>query len=255
MIKTLKYFLFSSILSSFVVAPLLHAQEQDPYKVVQKTTEDVLAIIKDAKGYYQTDPQRFNNEVTAVMEKVVDFDDFSRGVMGSYASERRFQSLKTDAEKTAFRERIQRFSTTFKKGLVETYGNGLLRFNGEKIQTLPPRKGDNPASGSVSVVQNVYNSSGKPYTVQYSMRRNKAGEWKLYNVIIEGINLGLTYRNQFAAAAEQNRGDLDKVIANWDVEPAAIEKIKPGAAAEPVNTDPAKKEPATKASNNNEKDQ
>lgn len=231
MTNLIRRFLFSSIVCSLALASFARAAEQapyqqDPYQVVQKTTEQVLAIIKDAKGYYQQDPQRFQKEVTSVMEKTVDFDDFARGVMGSYASERRYQALKTDEEKAAFRERIQRFSTTFKRGLVETYAGGLLNFNGEKIQSLPPRKGDNPASGSVSVIQNIYNASGKPYVIQYSMRRNKAGEWKLYNVIIEGINLGLTYRNQFAAAAEQYRGDIDKVIANWQVEPQEIKKIK-----------------------------
>lgn len=231
MANMIKRFLFSSILCSLALTSLVRAAEQDPYQVVQQTTEQVLAIIKDAKGYYQKDPQRFQKEVTAVMEKSVDFDDFARGVMGSYASERRYQALKTDEEKAAFRERIQRFSASFKQGLVETYAGGLLNFNGEKVQSLPPRKGDNPASGSVSVMQNIYNASGKPYVIQYSMRRNKAGEWKLYNVIIEGINLGLTYRNQFAAAAEQYRGDIDKVIANWQVEPQNIDKIKAGGTA------------------------
>lgn len=223
-----KRILFSGILCCLAAASFARAAERDPYQVVQQTTEQVLAIIKDAKSYAQTDPKRFHSEVVGVMEKVVDFDDFARGVMGSYGSERRYQSLKTDAEKAAFRERIQRFSSTFKQGLVQTYANGLLNFNGERIESLPPRKGDKPETGSVSVMQHIYNASGKPYVIQYSMRRNKAGEWKLYNVIIEGINLGLTYRNQFASAAEQYHGDLDKVIANWQVEPQNIEKIKAG---------------------------
>lgn len=236
MTQAIKRFLVASIFSGLAVVSFASAAEpvapasdqQDPYKVVQQTTEKVLAIIKDARGYYQKDPQRFHGEVTGVMENVVDFDDFARGVMGSYGSERRYQALKTDAEKAAFRERIQRFSSTFKKGLVETYAGGLLNFNGERIESLPPRKGDNLASGSVAVMQNIYNASGKPYVIQYSMRRNKTGEWKLYNVIIEGINLGLTYRNQFASSAEQNHGDLDKVIATWQVEPQAVKKIKAG---------------------------
>jgi phospholipid transport system substrate-binding protein len=63
------------------------------------------------------------------------------------------------------------------------------------------------------------------------MRRNRAGEWKLNNVVIEGINLGQTYRSQFASAADQNRGDLDKVIANWKVEP----QVADGATKETKN--------------------
>jgi hypothetical protein len=44
-------------------------------------------------------------------------------------------------------------------------------------------------------------------------------------VIIEGINLGQTYRNQFAAAVDQNHGDIDKVITNWRVEPQTDAKV------------------------------
>lgn len=202
-----------------------NAAAQDPYQVVQQTTERVLAIVKEAKGYADKDPERFNKQVAGTLDEVVDFDAFARGVMGSYASAQRYQALTSDQEKAAFRERIQRFSTTFKQGLVQTYARGLLKFNGEKIETLPPRKGDDVATGSVAVVQNIYGAADKPYVVQYSMRRNKDGDWKLQNVIIEGINLGQTYRSQFASAADQYHGDLEQVIANWHVEPKT-----PGAA-------------------------
>lgn len=202
----------------------------DPYQIVQQTTERVLAIVKDAKGYADKDPDRFNNQVATVLDEVVDFDSFARGVMGTYASAQRYNALTTDAEKAAFKERIQRFSTTFKHGLVQTYAKGLLKFNGEKIETLPPQKGDDASAGSVAVVQNIYGSADKPYVVQYSMRRNKDGIWKLQNVIIEGINLGQTYRSQFASAADQYHGDLEKVIANWTVEPQVGGEAKAGAA-------------------------
>ncbi|MES2673915.1 MAG: ABC transporter substrate-binding protein [Pseudomonadota bacterium] len=228
--------IFSGVMlcSGFVVAQA-NAATEDPYQVVQQTTEQVLAIVKEAKGYAQKEPERFHKEVTTVLDKVVDFDHFARGVMGSYASAQRYKALTSDAEKAAFNDRIQRFSSTFKKGLIDTYANGLLNFNGQKIETLPLRKGDNLASGAVSIVQNIYNDTGKPYVIQYSMRRTKVGEWKLQNLIIEGINLGLTYRSQFAESADLNKGDLDKVIANWKVEPKVASEIKAEASAATSN--------------------
>jgi phospholipid transport system substrate-binding protein len=190
----------------------------DPYKIVEQTTAQVLEIVNEAKKNSEKNTELFQKNVMAVLDKVIDFDDFARGVMGTYASERRYQMLKTDAEKTLFRERIQWFSSSFKQGLVKTYANSLLNFSGEKIETLPPRKGDDPATGSVTILQNFYSTSGKTYVIQYSMRRNKSGEWKLKNLIVEGINIGLIYRNQFAAAAEQYRDDIGKVIEHWNVE-------------------------------------
>lgn len=201
------------------LAPLASgASEQDPYKVVQQTTERVIAIINDGKHYYEKDPDRFNAQVQAAMDEAVDFDGFARGVMGPYASAQRYQALKTEEEKAAFRDQVRRFTETFKRGLVETYAKGLLKFNGQRIETLPPRPGQS-SGDSVSVVQNIYGSADKPYVVQYTLRKDRDGGWRVRNVMIEGINLGQTYRNQFAAAAEQNRGDIDKVIATWHVEP------------------------------------
>ena len=191
----------------------------EPYQIVQQTTEQVIAIIRDGKSYYDKDPARFNQQIETVMNKVVDFESFARGVMGPYAGAQRYQALTSEQEKNDFRARIARFSETFKHGLVETYAKGLLKFDGQKIETLPPHKGDDVASGSVAVLQNIYGAADKPYVVQYSMRRNRDGVWKLQNVIIEGINLGQTYRSQFAAAADHYHGDLEQVIANWHVEP------------------------------------
>jgi len=35
------------------------------------------------------------------------------------------------------------------------------------------------------------------------------------NVIVEGVNLGQTYRSQFAEAVEKNKGDVDYVVDHW----------------------------------------
>lgn len=209
--------------------------QDDPYQVVQHTTEQVLDIIKGAKADYKKDPQKFNQQVTVLLEEVIDFDKFARGVMGRYASGQHYQTLKTEAEKTAFKQQVKSFSATFKRGIVDTYAKGLFDFNGQNIKTMPSRKGDDIESGAVTVMQKIYNASGKPYVIQYSMRRNKSGEWKLNNLIVEGINLGLTYRNQFAVSADLYKGDIDKVIANWQVEPNAAALKSNSSTTAPVN--------------------
>jgi len=211
-----------------VAAPV----QDDPYQVVQQTTEQVLDIIKGAKADYKKDPQKYNKQVTTLLEKVIDFDKFARSVMGRYGSDQHYKSLTTETEKATFNQQRNDFSTTFKRGIVDTYAKGLFDFNGQNIKTLPARKGDDLASGAVTVMQYIYNASGKPYVIQYSMRRNKSDEWKLNNLIIEGINLGLTYRNQFAVSADRYKGDIDKVIANWQVAPeiAALKSSAPAKA-------------------------
>lgn len=192
----------------------------DPYALVQSTTDRVMNIIEEAKTYYDEEPQRFYHEIEQVLADVVDFDSFSRGVMGAYASKKGYMALKTKEEKKAYLARMNRFSETFKNGLVQTYAKGLLAFNGNKIEILPPKDGEDVTSdSSVTVQQNIYGDADKPYVVRYKLRQNRDGQWKLRNVTIEAINLGKVYQSQFRSAAKQYEGDIDKVIDNWTVDP------------------------------------
>ena len=47
------------------------------------------------------------------------------------------------------------------------------------------------------------------------MARKKTGEWMVVNVVINGINLGKTFRNQFVQSAQRSGGDIDQVIDGW----------------------------------------
>lgn len=199
----------------------------DPYQLVQQTSQSVLDFVRTVSADYEKDPGRFNAQVLAIMDPVVDFDYFARSVMGTYASDAKYNALKTDAEKQAFKENVQRFSNLFKQGLVDTYGKYLFKFSGEKIETVPARKGDDVSKGFVAVLQNIQTGKNKPFVVQYSMRKNSAGDWKLQNVIVEGINLGQTYRTQFAQAADKYHGDLTAVINNWQVAPQTALEATP----------------------------
>ena len=48
------------------------------------------------------------------------------------------------------------------------------------------------------------------------MGQYKDGVWRLRNLIIETINLGEIYRNQFSALAKEAGNDLDVVISRWN---------------------------------------
>ncbi|ARN76398.1 toluene tolerance protein [Oceanicoccus sagamiensis] len=200
--------------------PAAAQQAPSANDVVQATTDRVMKIITDAQVYYETDPNRFYLEIEAVLADVVDFNSFARGVMGPYASKKQYMALKTPEEKNAFKGRMKRFADTFKDGLVQTYAKGLLAFNGNRIEVLPPAEGA-ATEGSVTVIQHIYGESEKPYVVQYKMRKNRSGEWKLRNVTIEAINLGKVYQSQFSSAAKQYNGDIDAVIDNWSVDPTS----------------------------------
>ena len=45
-------------------------------------------------------------------------------------------------------------------------------------------------------------------------KSRKDNQWKLLNVIINGVNLGNTFRSQFDQAMKKE-ANLDRVIDNW----------------------------------------
>lgn len=204
----------------FSVALQAVAANVGPDQVISSATDEVMGVITEAKGYYEKEPDRYFSNIAVVLDKFVDFDDFSRAVMGGFASEKRLQSLPSDAERARAEEQIDRFAAVFKAGLVQTYGKGFLAFGGEKVEIADSRL--SPDGNDAQVLQLVYGIAEKPYEIRYSLRKNDAGEWKLRNVVIEAINLGKIYRNQFLSAAKKYRGDVDQVIDNWVVEEAAI---------------------------------
>ncbi|MGH8421055.1 MAG: MlaC/ttg2D family ABC transporter substrate-binding protein, partial [Pseudomonas fluorescens] len=65
-----------------------------------------------------------------------------------------------------------------------------------------------------SVAMTVKGSNGAIYPVSYTLEKIN-GEWKLRNVIINGINIGKLFRDQFADAMQRNGNDLDKTINGW----------------------------------------
>ena len=59
-------------------------------------------------------------------------------------------------------------------------------------------------------------SSSDSFITKFSVYKNKLGEYKIINIIIDGINLGLTFRNQFQDNLANNNMDLDKAIETWE---------------------------------------
>ena len=183
------------------------------HDVVRETTGQVMAVVEEAQGYVEEDPERYFEEIQGILDGVVDFRGFARGVMGPYATSDRYRSL-DEAGRAQLREQLDRFSEVMRTGMVRTYGKGLLAFSGSSIEISKPSL-DEAQQSKVSVEQLIFSDDAQSYVVMYQMGRDKQGDWKLRNMIIESINLGEIYRNQFQSAARKENGDLDAVIDQW----------------------------------------
>jgi phospholipid transport system substrate-binding protein len=205
-----------------VAGPVLAEDPPQAFEIIQTTTNQVMEIVDAGQDYAADDPERYYAQLQTILDEVVDFSGFARGVMGPYASKQRYDSLDTEGKKQ-MRSQMERFTETIRIGLVRTYGKGLLAFGGSRVEVQKPPS-EPEGSNKISIMQLIYNDTAEPYVIHYQMRRNRAGQWKLRNLIVEKINLGQIYRNQFQAAARDADGNIDFVVANWtdtEVDPEA----------------------------------
>ncbi len=192
---------------------LAQGGNQSPHEVVNETTQDVMAAVAEAGSYVDKDPERYYQQVQAILDPVIDFRGFARSVMGPYASSERYRSLDA-AGQALLREQLDRFTEVMRLGLVRTYSKGLLAYGGSRIEVMAAADPDAVAN-KASVKQLVYSGQPEPYVLIYQMGRANSGEWQLRNIVIEGVNLGEIYRNQFEASARKHNGDLNAVIDSW----------------------------------------
>ena len=188
-------------------------EERNAYEVIEQTTDRVMSVVEEAKGYADKNPERYFNELQSVLDGVVDFGYFARAVMGPYASRQRYESLSEEGREE-LRRQVSRFTEVIRENLVRTYGKGLLAFGGSKVEIQRPSE-PQELGDKAEITQLIYSDAPEPYVIEYQMRKSREGQWKLRNMIVETINLGVIYRNQFQAAARDADGNLDKVIENW----------------------------------------
>lgn len=172
----------------------------DAHTVVKQTTDRLLADLKANKDQYRTDPAAFYNAMDAILGEVVDADGISRSVMTVRYSRR------------ATPEQMQRFQENFKRSLMQFYGNALLEYNNQNIRVLPNSIAQGKNRSEVRM--EVTDQKGVIYPVSYTMVLID-DQWRMRNVIINGINLGKLFRDQFAEAMQRNAQDLDRVIDTW----------------------------------------
>lgn len=207
MIKLLR----NSLCVLLATLPLLAIAAPAAHEVVQQTTEVLLADLKANKERYRGDPSAFYQALNDILGPVVDVEGISRGIMTVRYS------------RQATPEQMQRFQESFKRSLMQFYGNALLEYNNQDIRVLPASGAQDPKRATVNM--EITDGKGVVYPLSYTMV-NEDGTWKMRNVIINGINVGKLFRDQFAQSMQNHNNDLDKVIATWADTVARARQVK-----------------------------
>ena len=152
------------------------AATETPEQFVERTSNEVLVILRDGALAHDAKITRLE----AMLDQRSDFDTISKLVLAAHY--RQFD----DVQKKEFVALLHRYLTT-------TYGNQIDNYANETVAVTGGRP---EARGDYTVQTRIKRSTGADLAVDYRLR--KVGDnWRLIDVIGEGISLVSNLRSQF----------------------------------------------------------
>jgi phospholipid transport system substrate-binding protein len=193
-LKSLAFFIGIMCLHSNAVSA------SNPHEFIDLQAQEMVSIIRNNQELYSNDPELFKDKINVVFEPMVDFRRVGASVMG-----KKYYLAASAAQRLQF---IQSFKTS----LLDTYSSTLAQWGDQKIVTIFPE--ESAYKRTEDVQQNLITASNI-YPITYKVRKDKNGNWLIINIIVNGVNLGLTFRNQFQALAQEHNENIDEIIKHW----------------------------------------
>jgi phospholipid transport system substrate-binding protein len=191
-----------AVLSPF--APLALAEPdsgQDPQQLVADTIDQLVDRLKANSDRIHEDSSIAYQISDELVAPHIDFPRVTRLVVGKY-----WQSA-SDQQRRALIAEVQSLLIRSYVTAMTSYADQIVAKK-DRINYLPSRykTGDKKAS----VRANIMLDSGQAVEVQYQLY-NGGGKWRIYDIVIEGVSMAITYRTSFGEQIKRN--GLDSLIA------------------------------------------
>ena len=194
-IKRNLLFLFT-LLSSQTFADI----NRNPYELIDAKSQEMVIVLTTENNLFISNPELFKNKIKNIFEPLIDFNRVSASVMG-----KKYYLSATKEERLEFIE-------VFKISLLDTYAETLSQWGDAEIIT--DFSYDEKKNNILSVKQDLI-TTNNIYPIIYKLREYKNGTYKIVNIIINGINLGQTFHNQFQALAIEKNENISLIITEW----------------------------------------
>ena len=174
--------------------------DEDPYIFIDENAQKMVRVLTEDSSLFETDRTLYENKIKEIFEPMIDFRRVAASVMG-----KKYYLLATKEERAEF-------VLIFRDSFLDTYAVTLAQWGDSTITTEFP-KNKEELNKNVEVKQTLDTGTSK-YPISYKLRKSKDG-WKIVNIIINGVNLGLTFRNQFQALAVSHNENISDTLRNW----------------------------------------
>jgi phospholipid transport system substrate-binding protein len=168
------------------------AATQPPDQEIREATDKLQSLIKQNHDQYKSNPESFY----AMVDEVV-VPHFDQKYIGQMVLGRSWRS--------ANEQQRSRFIAAFKNSLVHSYADAMLeRYNTVKAVWKPVHIAADATEGTVNA--ELQRADGPAIQLGFSVHKT-AGDWKVYDVVVDGISLAANFRSQFAAEVKRSGVD------------------------------------------------
>ena len=169
------------------------AIQQPTGKFIQDLGDQAIKIIANKQ---QASDQR-NSKFTELLSTYFDLKTIGRFVIG------RSWNAATPEQQTEYMD-------LFKALVIKNYGSRMTLYTGEGFEVTGVRDEGNDMD--TTVTSHITHPDGSQPTVIDWRVRKKDGKMGVIDVIVEGVSLSVTQRQEYAAVIQSNGGQIDGLL-------------------------------------------
>ncbi len=194
--------IFSILLFGLIFMAGQTLADVPPDKFLQEKAQRIMAELKRDGGAIRNDIDKLYDLVEREILPSVDFTAMSKLILGKHW-------------KKATPQQRKAFIKAFRNLLVNTYTKSLKQYANQEIRFFPERT---KIKGKYATVYSEFvpGNGQRNVPVIYKLRKDKDGNWKAYNLEIEGLSVVKNFRTDFNA--EIKAKGLDALIARLEKE-------------------------------------
>ncbi|MBS0215097.1 MAG: ABC transporter substrate-binding protein [Proteobacteria bacterium] len=159
-----------------------------PSQLVLSNSQRIITTLEKRRAEFTKNRAALRSFVNSEFNQMFDRDYAAKLVLGRHA-------------RGASPADVNAFSTALGDSLLQRYGSSLLDFN---TKLTPRVKSEAPLPNGLGVRVNseLVRAGGDPVPVTYLMHQ-VGGQWKVFDVMVEGVSFVQTFRNQFDTPLSQ----------------------------------------------------
>lgn len=156
--------------------------QSDPVGLLKYIADNMVDQLRSNKATLKTKPEIVYQIANKYVVPYADLPEMSKRVLPPHV-----WNNASAAERAEFEKEFTRL-------VIRTYASALTSYQDQEVKVFPVR-GD--AGNNVEVRSEITSPSSSPISVSYRLLK-VGGNWRLYDMSVEGVSLISSFRSQFA---------------------------------------------------------